>query len=221
MYDRSAYGKRFDFRTGGQENRKASQGNDGDASPPRQQEERERIPAGYWIPEGYSVEHWDAKERPIFLLGSVFDANSLGRWIFDWTAFYYGGGSPMAGVAGELWVSLIRLDGKMKRAREGVGRVRDADERGMLTDFINSGDRVWRKWEDLLKVCESPMWKVAEKGRRGGVRMGTKAGTEFVGTMFGRDRELERTQRWMSGVRLWSMRFDANCVDALKKTVSL
>src|SRR5690349_8878367 len=36
------------------------------------------------IPAGYSLKNWDPAEEPIMLLGSVFDANSLGKWIYDW-----------------------------------------------------------------------------------------------------------------------------------------
>lgn len=35
----------------------------------------------------YSLKHWDPEEEPILLLGSVFDAHSLGKWIYDWTVF--------------------------------------------------------------------------------------------------------------------------------------
>jgi hypothetical protein len=35
------------------------------------------------IPAGYSHKNWDPSEEPIMLLGSVFDANSLGKWIYD------------------------------------------------------------------------------------------------------------------------------------------
>ena len=33
-------------------------------------------------------------EEPIVLLGSVFDANSLGKWIYDWTVYHHGASSP-------------------------------------------------------------------------------------------------------------------------------
>lgn len=48
------------------------------------------------IPSGYSYESWDPTEEPIMLLGSVFDANSLGKWIYDWTVFYNGPATPLA-----------------------------------------------------------------------------------------------------------------------------
>ena len=46
--------------------------------------------------------------------------------------------------------------------------------------------------------------------------MGMNSGVEFVDSMFGRDRELERTEKLMTAVRLWSMRFDANCEEILR-----
>jgi len=59
--------------------------------------------AAWGIPVGYSIKNWDREEVPIVLLGSVFDANSLGKWIYDWTVYRCGGGgSPMGGMAGDL-----------------------------------------------------------------------------------------------------------------------
>lgn len=34
--------------------------------------------------------------------------------------------------------------------------------------------------------------------------------------MFGRDRELEKSEKLMTGMRLWSTHFDANCEDILR-----
>jgi hypothetical protein len=46
--------------------------------------------------------------------------------------------------------------------------------------------------------------------------MGKNSGVEFVDSIFGRDRELDKTEKLMSNIRLWSMRFDANCDDILR-----
>ncbi|KAK5201816.1 hypothetical protein LTR96_011828, partial [Exophiala xenobiotica] len=85
-------------------------------APAPQASEEDAAKAG--IPAGYSIKHWDPTELPIILLGSVFDANSLGQWIYDWTVFHHGASTPMADMAGELWLLLIKLAGKMKRAEE-------------------------------------------------------------------------------------------------------
>lgn len=169
------------------------------------------------IPAGYSIKNWDPTELPIVLLGSVFDANSLGKWIYDWTVFHHGASSPMADVAGDLWLLLIKLAGKMKRAEECVDRIRSIDSQEMVEDFLASGSRLWQKFKHLLKTCEQFMWRAAKREGSKGVSMGKNAGTEFVDSIFGRDRELETTEKIMTSIRLWNMRFDANCEDILRR----
>jgi hypothetical protein len=168
------------------------------------------------IPAGYSIKNWDPSEEPITLLGSVFDANSLGKWIFDWTTYAYGNGAPMTDMAGELWLLLIALAGKTKRADEACDGIRQADNRELVEDFLDSGERLWIRFKKLLKLCEDYMWKSAQgtTGEKKPKSMGSNAGIEFVETMFGRDRELQATEKLMANIRLWSMRFDAN-VDSI------
>ncbi|KAL1971313.1 hypothetical protein VTN77DRAFT_265 [Rasamsonia byssochlamydoides] len=183
---------------------------------PRKATEEDARRAG--IPEGYSIKNWDPTEEPILLLGSVFDANSLGKWIYDWTVYYHGASTPMADVAGELWLLLIKLAGKVKRADECLDRVHRAEAREMLTDFLDSGDRLWARFKALLKDCEQYMWKAAkrENGGKNPVSMGHSAGCEFVESIFGRDRKLQDTEKLMNSIRLWDMRFDANCEAILR-----
>ena len=170
------------------------------------------------IPTGYSYKNWDPTEEPILLLGSAFDANSLGKWIYDWTVYSYGPGTPMTEVAGELWLLLIQIAGKVKRAEDCMPRIRQQASHEMVEDFLESGDRLWDRFSKLLKACESYMWKAARKesGATGKVTMGKNSGCEFVDSIFGRDRELEKTEKLMTGMRLWSMRFDANCEAILR-----
>lgn len=170
------------------------------------------------IPAGYSIKNWDPTEEPIMLLGSVFDANSLGKWIYDWTVFAYGPAHPLAEMAGELWLLLIQLAGKVKRAEELMPKIRKQENRELVDDFLESGERLWIRFAKLLKVCEDYMWKAAKKetGEKKPAAMGKNSGCEFVDSIFGRDRELEKTEKLMTGMRLWSMRFDANCEDILR-----
>ncbi|KAI9795393.1 MAG: hypothetical protein M1833_007181 [Piccolia ochrophora] len=185
--------------------------------PAPQATESDRVRAG--IPAGYSIKNWDPTEEPVTLLGSVFDANSLGKWIYDWTVYHHGAGSPMTEIAGELWLLLIQLSGKVKRAEECLPRIRKVECRDMVEDFLESGERLWDRFRKLLKSCEAFMWKAArrESSNEKRVSMGKASGCEFVDSIFGRDRELERTEKLMQGMRLWSMRFDANCEDILRR----
>ncbi|KAJ5745915.1 hypothetical protein N7520_011097 [Penicillium odoratum] len=171
------------------------------------------------IPPGYSTKNWDPTEAPIILLGSVFDASSLGKWIYDWTVFHHGASTPMADVAGDLWLLLIKLAGKVKRADECLPRIKCIEAQEVVEDFLESGDRLWSRFKKLLKGCELYMWKAAkrESGKGAPVSMGRNAGCEFVESIFGRDRELENTEKLMNSIRLWNMRFDANCEDILRR----
>lgn len=186
------------------------------SKPPPKATEEDARRAG--IPAGYSYKNWDPTEEPILLLGSVFDANSLGKWIYDWTVFFYGPATPMAEVAGELWLLLIQLAGKVKRAEDCLSRIRQTASRDLVDDFLESGERLWQRFNKLLKICENYMWKAAKKesGKSAKVTMGQNSGCEFVDSIFGRDRELSRTEKLMTGMRLWSMRFDANCEEILR-----
>jgi hypothetical protein len=47
--------------------------------------------------------------------------------------------------------------------------------------------------------------------------MGKQAGCEFMESIFGRDRELETTEKLMNSIRLWNMRFDANIEAILRR----
>ncbi|OQO05716.1 hypothetical protein B0A48_09809 [Cryoendolithus antarcticus] len=171
------------------------------------------------VPAGYSYKNWDPNEEPILLLGSVFDANSLGKWIYDWTVFFYGPATPMSEVAGELWLLLIQLAAKIKRAEETMGSIRQTARRDLVDEFLDSGERLWQRFNKLLKICENYMWKAAKKESKDAknVTMGKNSGCEFVDAIFGRDRELERTEKVMTGIRLWSLRFDANVTPILAK----
>lgn len=173
------------------------------------------------IPPGYFLREWDPREEPIMILNSVFDSFSFGKWIYDWTAFHHGAATPIGDMAGELWMLLIQLSAKVKTSEECMPRIRHAENREMVEDFIEGGERLMDKLKKMIKAGEGPMVKAA-KGKRAWqgdgieVKLGPKSGAEFIDTIFGRDRHLEATEKWMASVRLWNLRFDANCASILR-----
>ncbi|KAF2018745.1 hypothetical protein BU24DRAFT_418293 [Aaosphaeria arxii CBS 175.79] len=186
------------------------------ARPKPQATEEDARRAG--IPAGYSYKNWDPTEEPIVLLGSVFDANSLGKWIYDWAVHHSEPASPISEMAGELWLLLIQLAGKVKRAEETMKKIRKQESRELVEDFLESGDRLWDRFCKMLKACEEYMWKLAQKetGEKKPASLGKNSGLDFVDSLFGRDQQLEKLEKWMTGARLWGMRFDANCEDILR-----
>ncbi|KAF5577180.1 hypothetical protein FPANT_10572 [Fusarium pseudoanthophilum] len=121
------------------------------------------------IPAGYSLKHWDPTEKPILLLGSVFDANSLGKWVYDWAVYVHGPSTQKSDLAGEFWLVLIQLAGKVNKAEKGVEKIKSADSKEWVKEFIEAGERLFEKLKSLLRRCEPPMMKaslVKEKNRK-------------------------------------------------------
>ncbi|KAH0605365.1 uncharacterized protein H6S33_004587 [Morchella sextelata] len=181
-----------------------------------------RKAAEHGIPQDYSLKNWDPEERPIILLGSVFDANSLGEWIFNWTKYHHGKTHDATKTAGGLWELLTELSSKLKRAREFFGYIKAPENREILDDFMESGERLWQKLKSLLRNCEDYMWRgargVASPGPQDkpAVQMGKRSGAEFVDAMFNGEKEWERTERLMRGMATWCQRFEVNCEDILR-----
>ena len=164
--------------------------------------------ARHKIPKGYSMKNWDPSEAPILLLGSVFHADSLGKWIYDWTIYHHGTNSESTALAADLWLYLIQFGGKMKTAEEVCNQIRSRRNRQLVEDYIAAGDRISERLRDLLKRCEDPMLKASKKGVSS---LGMNSGVEFVETLFSPDRELERTKRFVKHLETWVKRYNANC----------
>ncbi|KUI60862.1 hypothetical protein VP1G_11272 [Cytospora mali] len=181
-------------------------------------EQRDRRPATeedarrFDIPQGYDRKYWDPEEEPILLLGSIFDANSIGRWIFDWAVHRYGRATPLANIAGDLWLLLVRLWGNAKLSNEHLEEVQNTEDEDILRDFIDSGKKKLDELRNLLKACEQPMLSAQNEDRE----LGDQSGFELVETLFGRDRKLEDTEKLMQSIRLWNFRWKENCEPILK-----
>ncbi|KAH7000208.1 hypothetical protein EDB80DRAFT_105972 [Ilyonectria destructans] len=153
-------------------------------------------------------QNWNPTEEPFLVLGGLFDANSVGKWISDWAVFQYGPDSPVSLMSQELRLLLIQLAANIKRAEEGVERVRRLDNKVLVEDFLESGDRLFNRFKSLFKACEAPVIKALKKKSE-------SSGVEFVKTLFSQNKELSRTEKFMTRVRLWNLRFDANCPEIL------
>lgn len=144
------------------------------------------------------------------LLGSVFDANTIGRWIYDWTAVAHNPHEAIPQMAAELWLLLIQTAGKMKMAREVMPKIRKEIDREMVGDFIDGGERMMEeRLVEIIKKSEAYMLKRA-------LKLGKNTGVDFVECMFGRDRELLATEQLIHSLGLWNKRYDANCGDIVK-----
>ncbi|PQE28266.1 vegetative cell wall gp1 protein [Rutstroemia sp. NJR-2017a WRK4] len=249
--------------------------------PSRKSREATKLDArANYIHPGYSLEHWDPAEKPILVLSSVFDADSLGSWIYDWTVYQYGPSTPISDMAGELWLLLIQISVKSKRLDETIPKMRTSDDKDMIEDFAESAERLIGRLKTLLGVAEvHALWeykeakllasssprdinrqgdglrsqtempnldsqsesdtekfpsaqvgnrdrklprKSIEKIRRKQVgnaedRLNSVLATEIICSLFGIEYQLLNTEKLMAKLRLWNLRFDANCEDVIRR----
>lgn len=169
------------------------------------------------IRPGYSLAHWDPTQEPILLMGSVFDTCSLGKWIYDWAVNCHGPSTPISDMAADFWLLIISLSGNRQRAEATVEQVRRPESKEVLNDFIELGERLAGRIQELLKVCEAPIMKSArESGQKSGQSLSREAGVEFIETMFGRGKEFEITELIMSGLRLFGLHFHTYAEDIIR-----
>ncbi|ROW00407.1 hypothetical protein VMCG_07297 [Cytospora schulzeri] len=164
------------------------------------------------IPPTYDLKCWDPDERPISLLGSIFDANSLGKWIFDGAVEVYGPGSPLSKLAGNLWLLLIKLYGYHKQTEEALQGDGSEEDEEVLQYFFNTGKKLMSDMRELLRACEQPTRTLSGEG---GALVG-RSHTKFVEIMFGRDDQLEETEKFMQSLELWVARWKEYCQPIVK-----
>ena len=68
-----------------------------------------------------------------------------------------------------------------------------------------------------MQACETHSINAA-KGHMNDQKLQDKRGIAFVDSIFGRDRQLENTEKLMAPMRLWNSKFDTDCEDILRKT---
>lgn len=169
------------------------------------------------IPADYSLKNWDPRERPLILLGSVFDANSLGEWIFNWTKFVHGRNHAATKIAASLWDMLIDFAARLKRANDFSADIKKKESKEIVEEFVETADQLWAKLKALLRACEDYMWRAVKSKAGEGAQMGVPSGTEFVDALFNADKEWDRTSKLMNGMDTWCSRFQVNCEEILRR----
>lgn len=156
------------------------------------------------IPNDCCTFHWDPDEEPIFILGSVFSAVSLGKWIFDWTFHCYESNSEEVDIAEQLWYSLIDLLVRLKEAKNELNNNHSIDYKNILYDFVESGDNLKKKFNKIIYPCESCM--LSAKNNTGIVD--NVGGIKFITCMFLQYRD--HIKRFIHLANLWTSRFKDN-----------
>lgn len=166
----------------------------------------------YGIPNGYSLKNWDPDEEPILLLGSVFDSNTLGKWVYDWTVHAHGAGSPLADEAGELWLQMIGVFTKMRSADDVLGRIRQRHYRTRVKEFVARAKTIHEDLEAILRTCERTMVVKSASGRK---EVTSNAGVQFVNALFHPEQQGDSVNELIAEMRYFQNDWEANSCDRI------
>ncbi|KAI1633847.1 hypothetical protein F4809DRAFT_666406 [Biscogniauxia mediterranea] len=115
-----------------------------------------RILARYAIPRDASFAHWDGATRPFAVWSSVFDAASLGAWIYGWAAAHHGRDGGLLAAVDRFRATLARLGRNVSAAAaQGQGRRQRVRDGAELLDDV----------EALVRVCQDRMVGRRERER--------------------------------------------------------
>ncbi|KAG6362327.1 hypothetical protein INS49_010557 [Diaporthe citri] len=166
------------------------------------------------IAPGRCLKHWDPDGEPILLLTSVFDANSLGKWVLDQTARIYGEHDEMTELAGDFWFEHIKLGGKIKHAKSRLPDIADSSVRQRVKEFITSGDKLVNELGEILKKCEQRVLEVT--GINEIPKLGHKSVVVFIDTFIGRTpAQRDAFDDLTRSIREWNNSFDTGCANLL------
>lgn len=166
------------------------------------------------IAPGRCLKHWDPDEEPVLLLTSVFDANSLGKWVLDQTAHIYGEHDEMTELAGDFWFEHIKLGGKVKHAKSRLPDITDSSDRQRVKEFITSGDKLVNELGEMLKKCEQRVLQVT--GITEISKLGHKSVVVFIDTFIGRTpAKRDAFDDFTRSIRVWNEWFDTSCASLL------
>ena len=95
--------------------------------------------------------------------------------------------------------------------------IRARADREVVAGFVEAAEKLTETFRELLRSYERPMLKAGSR-ERGEAVLVEKVGVEFLEPLFGRERQLEETERFMTTCRQWNMRFDENCKVILRES---
>lgn len=166
------------------------------------------------IAPGRCLKHWNPDEEPILLLTSVFDANSLGKWVLDQTARIYGEQDEMTELAADFWFEHIKLGGKIKHAKGRLPQIADSSVCQRVKESIASGDKLVNELGEILKKCEERVLEVT--GITEIPKLGHKSVVVFIDTFIGRNpAQRDAFDDLTRSIREWNDCFDTDCVNLL------
>lgn len=175
--------------------------------------------AKHGIPPYYELYSWDPDEQPIVLCGAVYDSDTFGNWIRGWDVAANRPFATETKKSRELRWLMNKVSGKLRESTTfvsqsvGAESLEQVENKGMVEDFIESGQRLMERLQKLVRQCEKVMFD-PDKKNIGQLR--ENHGIAFVHAIFSSETHSKKTVSLMKGMRLWLRRWERNCEEVIK-----
>ncbi|KAK2035434.1 hypothetical protein LX32DRAFT_647502 [Colletotrichum zoysiae] len=149
------------------------------------------------VPAHYFLARWDPNKNPLLFLNLVFDAISLGAWMFDWVTFYEEedllGDKRVAATVKEFALLLEGLEDRSTSAYKD-----------MHADFLRGYHQLLSNLQYMLKVCVGfgslrPIAGAEDQKRADK----DYAAREMLAVLFDPDMKLNETAGFMYEMKRW------------------
>ena len=187
----------------------------------------------YGIPPDLDLEMWNPEEQPILLLKTVFDADSVGKWIYDCTSQLYGPETAVAGIVHFLSAQLTEMSVKAGRIKKALHILGDNPPKKILLYFLEAASRLVCHFQDIIRRCERTILDTIDRGdddddngddgndNDNDEQSGREdhMGAEFFKCMFGPKKELDAVEEFMTAAHEWCHCFELQCKEGGNKQV--
>lgn len=170
------------------------------------------------IPPYYDLRQGDPDEEPFTVVGSAFDAYSLGDWIYGWSVHAYGKHAPETQASHHLWNLIIRVADKFRSSRNfvahsvGIENMKQGENVDMVREFIEAGECLMERFHEHLKRCER---YVNESGNKDTGFISSDECVRLVKALFSSQRIFENGASLTQSMRLWNHRWGVNCAEVV------
>ncbi|KAK2771850.1 calcium calmodulin-dependent protein kinase type 1b [Colletotrichum kahawae] len=170
----------------------------------------------YRIPPKYDLSRWDPRKKPLLFLYCVFDLISIGTWFNDTIVSCRQYGQSISEkdmeVLKDLAILLEKLDDSLSKAIQHSIHVEKADDKEMIQDLTDGGERLVIKVQKFLQAWQGMM--SLEDGLAGFLL--ESGAMKHLGT----EKLRSKVETLEQSLRVWVLRYNAYSSEKIKHVKS-
>lgn len=160
----------------------------------------------------YDLKSWTPNRFPIKLVGSIFDPESFGQWVLDWSKFVFNTNTPIFDIVIDFTSNLQLFNKNTEQLINYRNETTKLLQDEILMEFLAAGKRIANTLSALIDSYEGVMIKY-NKDRK--IKLKRDSAQRFIRELFNDLEDSNKRDKLITSIRLWNFRFDANCKDLL------